>query len=66
MATGACRGCQEVTMIGLFFKSFTMLFVWTGLLMVFTSAGGSPLMLGELLLAVCGVLLLAARARQVS
>jgi hypothetical protein len=66
MASGPCRCRREITMIGLFFKSFAMLFVWTGLLMFFTSAGGSPLMLGELLLAVCGVLLLAARARQVS
>ena len=46
-------------------KSFAMLFVWTGLLMVFTSAGGSLLMLGELLFVVCGVLSLAAPARQI-
>jgi hypothetical protein len=41
-----------------------MLFVWTGLLMVFTSAGGSLPMLGGLLLAVCGLTSLAAYARQ--
>lgn len=40
-----------------------MLFVWTGLLMVFTSAGGSLLMLGMLMLAVCGVASLAAVVR---
>ena len=45
-------------------RSFGMLFVWTGLLMVFTSAGGSMLMLGGLLLAVCGAASLAAYARQ--
>lgn len=46
-------------------KSFAMLFVWTGVLMVFTSAGGSLLMLGELLFVVCGLIFLAARARHV-
>lgn len=44
-------------------KSFGMLFVWTGLLMVFTSAGGSLLMLGALVLVVCGVSSLATVAR---
>jgi hypothetical protein len=41
-----------------------MLVAWTGLLMVFTSAAGSPLVLGELLLAVCGTALLAAYFRR--
>jgi hypothetical protein len=44
-------------------KSFGMLFIWTGLLMVFTSAGGSLLMLVTLLLVVCGVASLATVAR---
>ncbi len=50
-------------MIRFCLKSFGMLFVWTGLLMVFTSAGGSVLMLGALVLAVCGVASLATVAR---
>lgn len=40
-----------------------MLLVWWALLMVFTSAAGMPLMLGGLLLAVCGLASLAALAR---
>jgi hypothetical protein len=48
--------------MGFFLRSFGMLFAWTGLLMVFTSAAGSPLMLGGLLLAVCGATSLAAHA----
>jgi hypothetical protein len=44
-------------------KSLGMLFVWTGLLMVFTSAGGSLPMLGTLLLVVCGAVSLATVAR---
>jgi hypothetical protein len=44
-------------------KSLGMLVVWTGVLMVFTSAGGSPSMLGALLLALCGGASLVAHAR---
>lgn len=51
-------------MVGFLVRSTGMLVVWTGLLMVFTSAGGSLLMLVVLAAAVCGAALLAAYARR--
>ncbi len=52
-------------MVGFCLKSVAMLLAWTGLLMIFTSAGGSLLMLSELLLAVSGSACLLAQARQI-
>ncbi|MGB7588656.1 MAG: hypothetical protein WBM00_08110 [Solirubrobacterales bacterium] len=44
-------------------KSVATVFVWMGLLMVFPSAAGSLLMLGVLVVAMCGAASLAGYAR---
>jgi len=53
-------------MVRLCLKSLAMLVAWTGLLMIFTSAGGSLVMLSELLFAVCGAAYLLAHAGQLA